>query len=405
MEAHAGGPQTITATSAPAPKERKLIFDADSKKFYEVVTGKMFERCVEVNDVQMPPVMKPYIGYFGPRITLEDCRQVLAFFAYTQKKSRSEAMVRWFANPTTGEIKPWAFPQWHGTGMTVKEMTFEEMDKTTQDQYQIERGQFGRGWEPVGTWHHHCNAPAFQSGTDHADELSQNGLHMTIGKLDEPMYDVHARVLFNKVHYQMQFIDWFDVPQIDWLPIKVIEEHLSKRYFKAVPESEFNAAGAFPERWKMNLVEKKYTGGYFGGGSFNSSHTNAGRGFASTRADNDLAKIVKLYELRKDVIKLLPIGVDRSKAIPDMMAKVMANPTCNESKEISQDIFCYNLMDSEAKLVLACIANNLSIAAMFRKTVSDRLNLLMNKPWSSWTSASKDRMGEGEGWHHCGFGG
>jgi hypothetical protein len=52
-----------------------------------------------------------------------------------------------------------------------------------------------------GTVHHHCSSSAFQSGTDHSDELSREGLHFTIGNLDKPFdLDIHARITIGKTH-------------------------------------------------------------------------------------------------------------------------------------------------------------------------------------------------------------
>ena len=57
--------------------------------------------------------------------------------------------------------------------------------------------------EPSGDWlyfatvHHHCSASAFQSGTDEANERNQDGLHLTVGRMDAERHDLHARFYLN----------------------------------------------------------------------------------------------------------------------------------------------------------------------------------------------------------------
>lgn len=48
-------------------------------------------------------------------------------------------------------------------------------------------------WLYFGTVHHHCSASAFQSSTDEQNEWNQDGLHITVGRMDQERHDLHAR--------------------------------------------------------------------------------------------------------------------------------------------------------------------------------------------------------------------
>src|SRR5262249_18876807 len=95
--------------------------------------------------------------YKGPKFSQEMWNEILAFFKWSNSVHHSEAQVRLFVHPEQG-WRAWAFPQEGATGMTTRELDTPE----TKEQ----RKQFGEGWLPYGTVHHHCNGGAFQSGTD-----------------------------------------------------------------------------------------------------------------------------------------------------------------------------------------------------------------------------------------------
>jgi hypothetical protein len=115
------------------------------------------------------------------------------------------------------------------------------------------------GYDQIGTIHHHCGTSAFQSGTDHKDEVSQNqeGIHITFGYMQKDYADFHARVVFRKLMYpeagkNFQLEDWFE---------EVDNELLN---MEGLPE--------FPEEWKSRLVEKPRT-----------TYTTHGKGYGGNR--------------------------------------------------------------------------------------------------------------------------
>jgi hypothetical protein len=191
----------------------------------------------------------------GPKITRETWNQMLAFFRWTYATTKSESQVRLFVNAGTQEWSAWAFPQTEGTGMTTRELD-NEATKT-------QRAQFSDadGWFYYGTVHHHCSASAFQSGTDESNERGQDGLHVTIGKIDSDQYDVDARVYqsgYKLVDFDiLEFWDAGDV----WAGIPpMVKEMLPKDYPKRVALMQMGTPPpedqAFPEIWKTNLIRE-----------------------------------------------------------------------------------------------------------------------------------------------------
>lgn len=206
-----------------------------------------------------PKVLKPYLDWGGGKIQMDEWQRVLAFFkAYPD----NEVQVRLYHNPITGEWKAWAFPQEYPSGMTTKELP--EHPHTAEDMV-----QFGDPWIRLGSVHHHCSMGAFQSGTDTADEATVPGLHITMGKLRDPKWELHSRVSIRlpgkldaegkvlhgpiQSFYDAVLPQWFDLPSTykAILPTKV-QATVIEMLLVTPPE----ATVAFPDRWKDNLVRR-----------------------------------------------------------------------------------------------------------------------------------------------------
>ena len=140
---------------------------------------------------------KGKLDYTGPKFTPEMWHQMLSFFRWTDKEMDSESQVRLYVNTKLGRWGAWAFPQEARTGMSAREIATPE----TQEQAMARFASWGS--EPSGDWlyfatvHHHCSASAFQSGTDEANERNQDGLHLTVGRMDAERHDLHARFYLN----------------------------------------------------------------------------------------------------------------------------------------------------------------------------------------------------------------
>lgn len=136
---------------------------------------------------------KGQLDYTGPRFNPLMWHQVLSFFRWTHKEMGSESQVRLYVNTKLGRWGAWAFPQEAGTGMSAKEIVTLETPEQAGERFA------SWGSEPSGDWlyfctvHHHCGASAFQSGTDEENERNQDGLHLTVGRMDAERHDLHAR--------------------------------------------------------------------------------------------------------------------------------------------------------------------------------------------------------------------
>lgn len=196
------------------------------------------------------------VAWMGPKIPKEEWQKMLAFFKWTNTEHHSESQVRMFVNPSLNTWKIWAFPQQARTGMSAREISGEDFDK--------QRAEFKdeEGWIYFGTVHHHCNMGAFQSGTDLDNEISQDGLHITIGKLDQQSLDMHCRFCMAGSMFEPNMSWFWDIGE-DLAILTPFEVHniIARHQMTISPAKET----AFPDKWKENVIELKGgSGGYAG---------------------------------------------------------------------------------------------------------------------------------------------
>jgi hypothetical protein len=152
----------------------------------------------------------------GPKITPEAWREVLAFFKWSQLEYKSEAQVRMFVHPEHGWLF-WAFPQQGDTGMTTKELDTEQTKKQRAE-------RIPEGYLAMGTVHHHCNAAAFQSGTDEHDEKNVDGIHITVGNMEELRHSIHCRLYFKGHKFEPNMAVFWDIGAEATEKLKFVEE-------------------------------------------------------------------------------------------------------------------------------------------------------------------------------------
>lgn len=188
-------------------------------------------------DLPEPKESDMVLHFQGHKMPLDVWRPVSAFMLWSQETYKGEAQCRLFYRESDGAWRAVVAPQYISHGLSTDEVAVHP-DKETAFACQKE------GFVQIGTVHHHCTAGAFQSGTDHRDEITQNGLHITLGNLGSAELSVHARVTFRKICYKADLTEWlaFD-PKLLQTPY---------------------AEEPFPAEWKARLVKRAEVGVYQG---------------------------------------------------------------------------------------------------------------------------------------------
>lgn len=197
------------------------------------------------------------IEWTGPKIPLPVWHEVLSFFQWCYDTYKSECQVRLYVSPTLQTWKAYAFPQEAKTGMTAREID-NEASRTQRANINLNPPD----WFYFGTVHHHCSAGAFQSGTDEDNEKNQDGLHITIGNMNnKDKYDIHARFYRKGLCLKNDNLDlswFFETGDLLGQCPESLRQYLPKdlankqaRIIATKPPAEFSC----PQQWKDNVID------------------------------------------------------------------------------------------------------------------------------------------------------
>ena len=209
------------------------------------VTTKLYKGFVEDPTIKITTIDKPSFKWTGKKIPFDLWSQVVSFLRWTQKEFKSEALVTFFYNTKTETWAAWPFPQ-ETNGMTVKSLPEHPL-------YKEDRGMFRKDWVQAGSIHHHCTTKAFASGTDQHDECNRDGVHITLGKMEDTELDYHIRQCFDGIVTDSALSDWIEDPQ--WCetipaPLKYDIAHWSRI---CIRETEF------PALWKERIFKPNFS--------------------------------------------------------------------------------------------------------------------------------------------------
>lgn len=168
-------------------------------KIYEEIETDFYNTWKELTVIEKEPFLKWKKG----KITLEQWEDIKNICEYTNDKFKSECLIRLYFNSKEDKWAMLMHPQTM-SGMTVNDTLDTELILS-----------LGDGWAEAGSVHHHCTAGAFQSSTDESDEMQASGLHITIGKVGNKQYEIHARFREGNSFTDPNLATFFEIP--NWL--------------------------------------------------------------------------------------------------------------------------------------------------------------------------------------------
>ena len=193
---------------------------------------------------------KGRLDYAGPKFTPALWHQVLSFFRWTHKEMQSESQVRLYVNHQLGRWGAWAFPQEARTGMNARELPVAETPEQARVRFASWQSEPSDDWLYFGTAHHHCAASAFQSSTDEQNEWNQDGLHLTVGRMDAEQHELHARLYLDGHCFEPDLSRFWPVdPALAAMVPPGMLDDLARFQMGAKVTVDF------PDTWRTNLVE------------------------------------------------------------------------------------------------------------------------------------------------------
>jgi hypothetical protein len=385
-------------------------------------------------ELKIPRVANEGLTSNIPKFPYEQWKQVVGFHRWSYETFKKETHLSHFLTKD-GEFITLPFHQ-EVSGMAIeidlKTDANQALLRELEEKYGIDVGGFH------GTTHNHVGMAAFQSATDHKDEAGQQGVHFTLGNLNNPEMSIHARVsaVFNgdisliqpgqtevpegaKILKKMltlsnlSILSFIDVPYLD-------------KNFKSMPQAYIDAAVKhyitgigyseklpFPEEWKARVTEKKWVPapqgagrqpGFlgmvglnqqqhqpYGGNQNNAQKSSQPRVSGLHRNGTNLGHLTRRFH--EGLNALFEICLEKSKVLNSKKIGGMSFKEMLDIVAIVNDVDGLTLssLQSEevefAELVLASVALRSSADSVMEAISVD--SLAWNQAWKSLTVAEK----------------
>lgn len=325
-------------------------------KFYVPENAGNWAGATPVNIKQLDAIKH---RWHGKKISMNLWNQIVAFFEWSYKETKSETVVTLFYHEEHG----WTalvLPQRGYTSMTIRHLedhpnripTFQRLG--------------GGDWTMFGSVHHHCSGAAFASGTDTADEISKEGLHITVGHIGSAKYSIDGRASFRKELTSICWDDWFELDERVLALGNLFPPNLAEHFvYNALIQTPTLPAAlegqpipdAFPAWWKDNVIKVEYataTTSHSGsscvttGSSSHSQHYNTDRrksrkmGFQQiTRAgklESEFEWISKMFNISFREIGEILDGLNESPHSHIINSMIDCSVDLKEAIEIAQDL-------------------------------------------------------------------
>jgi hypothetical protein len=384
--------------------------------------------------LNIPKVSNEGLSSNIPKFPYEQWQQVVGFHRWSYETFKKETHLSHFIT-RDGEFITLPFHQ-QVSGMTIeinlKTDENQALLKELEETYGIDVGGFH------GTTHNHVAMAAFQSSVDHKDEAGQQGIHFTLGNLNNPEMTIHARVsaVFNgdisliqpgqtevpegaKILKKMitlsnlSILSLIDIPYLD-------------KNFKSMPQAYIDAAVKhyitgigyseklpFPEEWKARVTEKKWAPativagtqpGFLGmvglnqqarqsyGGSINSAQQSSHPRVSGVhRTGTDLGRITRRFH--EGLNTLFEICLDKSKALNSKRVAQMSFKEMLDTIAIVNDVDALTIsaLKSDDVDFAECVLSSISLRSPADSVMEAIMldSLAWDQAWKSLTVAEK----------------
>ena len=175
------------------PKDDICYIVAKNGLFVKKKLGIM-ESITPVKDVpSLEYEVVPYAKMKLPKIPKPVFCSIFSVFRKVYELYRSESTALLFYNEKKKKFK---------VGIPYQKVSFASVEAVKMGSPQ--------GYITVASVHSHCNFSAFHSGTDITDEEYIEGLHITIGNVDEDQFSLVASIVSNKKRFKVDPLDFIN---------------------------------------------------------------------------------------------------------------------------------------------------------------------------------------------------
>lgn len=198
-------PIHIMKPGVELPQDGTYYVVAQNGLFLHKDTG-LIKAMVAVDGISFLEKVSSSAQLMLPKLSQDLIVRALLFFRSVYKKHKGEAEVQLHYNSSTEEYMLHC-PKQSVSGAGVNYESHERFD----------------GFQLVGTIHSHCGFGAFHSGIDHNDEKNFDGLHITIGHVDQPYFTISCSMMVNGRRFSFEPEDVIiGIKKVDWQKTSVV---------------------------------------------------------------------------------------------------------------------------------------------------------------------------------------
>lgn len=192
-----------------AIKQLPLAFVLDSKGWLKWQRTPLVAGFTRLKELDGLATIKESCEYLPSKLPPTLFDKIVEFFRQIYRRQKSEAAGVLLYRVETRE---WRFcvPPQTATGGSAN---YDHVAESCQR-------EFDEGFSLAGTVHSHGSMSAFHSGTDHKDEVNFDGLHITVGHLNDPKVEFAISVMNGGKRWKFDKIgDVVDYPESDAIEV------------------------------------------------------------------------------------------------------------------------------------------------------------------------------------------
>jgi len=277
-------------------------------KAYQLIDSKVATGIFEIKGYKIPPKEKINEGVISvniPQVPFRLINTVHSFFREIYILHQTEVGIILWYNDKNNE---WSIE------VPEQEVTGAHVDYKRNFEYA--QDMMKKGYFEVGTIHSHAGMGAFHSGVDDNDEMTFDGLHMTMGNFNLPQQTFEQRLIVSG-----------NITKLDFYQMVSMDRMLSKFYTIDTPEE-----------W-LNKVTKKIpttNTSLLGYGSYKSKYNNKYDGFMETKKSEEVRQSIDEARIHRQIKKMGYTKQERRgyKSNVDFTSGKIICPLCLNPQEI-----------------------------------------------------------------------
>jgi len=209
------------------------------------------ESIAPVDKISILEKIEPFAKLYINKIPINVFGKVVAFFREVYNKYKSESVILLYYNQTKKKY--------------IIHVPEQEVSSASID-YKNEIVNY-RDYNLIGTIHSHANFGAFHSSTDSFDEKHFDGIHITIGNVNNEEVSISSSLVVNGERFKVEPEEYIE-------KIEKKDDKLSNSIFKGFSKhsnksdkyifNEMPKDKSFLRRWLTYVKEKKYISAYSG---------------------------------------------------------------------------------------------------------------------------------------------